>query len=90
MTPSLADELNARAVDTDGVHQALRYYLAELLDDLPPEDMVGRMYDVAGQARVDTVRTDLMRDSGCSKTVRWPCCHLPGPRSPNEIGSARS
>lgn len=62
MTPSLADELNARGVDTDGVHQALRYYLAERLDDLPPEDMLERMYAAAGRDRVDTARTDLTRD----------------------------
>jgi hypothetical protein len=62
MTPSLADELNARGVDTDGVHQALRYYLAERLNDLPPEDMLKRMYATAGRDRVDTARTDLTRD----------------------------
>ncbi|WP_086819414.1 hypothetical protein [Allokutzneria sp. NRRL B-24872] len=62
MTSSLADELNARAVDTDGVHQAIRYYLAERLDDLPPEDMLDRMYEVAGRARVDRARADLARD----------------------------
>jgi len=62
MTSSLADELNSRAVDVDGVHQALRYYLAERLDDLPPEDMLERMYEVAGRAEVDTARADLMGD----------------------------
>ena len=62
MTSSLADELNARAVDTDGVHQALRYYLAEVLDDLPPEDMLERMYETAGRDRVDSARADLVRD----------------------------
>jgi hypothetical protein len=62
-TSSLADELNARAVDTDGVHQAIRYYLAERLDDLPPEDMLERMYEAADRDRVDAARADLMRDS---------------------------
>jgi hypothetical protein len=62
MTSSLADELNSRAVDVDGVHQALRYYLAERLDDLPPEDMLSRMYEVAGQAAVDRAHADLTRD----------------------------
>jgi hypothetical protein len=59
MTPSLADELNTRTVDTDGVHQALRYYLAERLDDLPPEDMLETMYSAAGRDRVDAARVDL-------------------------------
>lgn len=62
MTPSLADELNTRTVDTDGVHQAIRYYLAERLDDLPPEDMLEAMYTAAGQARVDAACADLARD----------------------------
>ncbi|MBB5858149.1 hypothetical protein ACFQ05_21255 [Amycolatopsis umgeniensis] len=62
MTPSFADELNTRAIDTDGVHQALRYYLAERLDDLPPEDMLEKMYDAAGKDRVDAVHSDLTRD----------------------------
>lgn len=61
-TPSLADELNDRAIDTDGIHQALRYYLAERLDDLPPEDMREQLYAAAGRDRVDVARTDLMRD----------------------------
>jgi hypothetical protein len=62
MTSSLADELNTRAIDTDGVHQALRYYLAERLDDLPPEDMLERMYQAAGQDRVDAARANLTHD----------------------------
>jgi hypothetical protein len=61
-TSSLADELNARAIDTDGVHQAIRYYLAERLDDLPPEDMLERMHDAADKDRVDKAHADLTRD----------------------------
>ncbi|RKN38966.1 hypothetical protein [Streptomyces hoynatensis] len=61
-TSSLADELNARAVDTDGVHQALRYYLAERLDDLPPEDMLKQMYEAADRDRVDAACAELGRD----------------------------
>jgi hypothetical protein len=61
-TSSLADELNARAVDTDGVHQALRYYLAERLDDLPPEDMLEQMYEAADRDRVDAARAELTCD----------------------------
>ena len=63
MTSSLADELNARAIDTDGVHQAIRYYLAERLDDLPPEDMLERMHDAADKARVDLTRDPQLLES---------------------------
>lgn len=69
MTPSLADELNTRGIDTDGVHQALRYYLAERLDDLPPEDMLERMYAAASRDRVDTARNDLTRDPSLLESV---------------------
>lgn len=62
MTTSLADELNARAIDTDGVHQAIRYYLAERLDDLPPEDMLEQMHEAAGKNRVNDAHADLTRD----------------------------
>ncbi|MFI7672149.1 hypothetical protein [Actinophytocola sp. NPDC049390] len=62
MTPSLADELNTRAVDTDGVHQAIRYYLAERLEDLPPEEMLEQMHEAAGEDRVEVAHADLTRD----------------------------
>lgn len=60
---SLADELTALDADTDTVQQALRYYLAERLDDLPPEEMLDRMYQVAGRTHTDTALAELTQNA---------------------------
>lgn len=63
MTSSLVRELDVLGADTDSVHHALRYYLAERLDDLTPEDMLEQLRMVADPSRVDAALTGLREDA---------------------------
>lgn len=63
MTDSFADELNEQQMDTDSLFQALRYYLAELSDDLPAEDMLGEIRAAERDSQVDAELTRFERDS---------------------------
>ncbi len=63
MKPSLKEVLENQRVDSDSVQQAVRYYLAERTDDLPPEEMKQQLIDVVGNAAaVDAALRHLKQD----------------------------
>jgi hypothetical protein len=63
MSSSLIAELAARSIDSDSVHQATRYYLAQRLDDMTPDEMLGEMIAAVGdRPAVDAAITTLAGD----------------------------
>ncbi|MGI8333743.1 hypothetical protein ACRYCC_27665 [Actinomadura scrupuli] len=59
MSQTLADLLNTADVDRDSVHQAVRYYLGERLDDLPPDEMRSELDGAVGDEAVDALLRQL-------------------------------
>jgi|PlaIllAssembly_1097288.scaffolds.fasta_scaffold343541_1 hypothetical protein len=57
MTQSLKQLLEEQQVDSDAVQQAVRYYLAELTDDLTPDEMQHQLINTIGSS--DAVNTAL-------------------------------
>ncbi|MEV0251892.1 hypothetical protein AB0H76_35255 [Nocardia sp. NPDC050712] len=59
MSQTLADVLNARDVDRDSVHQAVRYYLGERLDDRTPDEMRAELAQHGGEESVTNILRQL-------------------------------
>jgi hypothetical protein len=63
MSESLEAFLTARGVDTETIHQAARYYLAERTEDLPVDDMKEDLANASQDpAEVEAMLADLERD----------------------------
>lgn len=64
MDQSFAEFLSAKQADHDTIQQAARYYLAELTDDLDPEDMRQEMVEEAQDpAQVEPLLRTLEQDT---------------------------
>ena len=64
MTQSLLDFLTEQHVDSDGIQQAARLYLAERTDDLTKREMRQQLDQATGDARlIDTLMKKLEQDS---------------------------
>jgi hypothetical protein len=50
MSESFVEFLSREKVDSDTIHQAGRYYLAERTDDLSPDEMRERAIETTGQS----------------------------------------
>jgi hypothetical protein len=70
---SLADYLNAMNASPDVVQQALRYYLSQRTDDLPPEDMQEQLLAHHGYVRhvLASYPREGSRNPADTQGLRW-------------------
>jgi hypothetical protein len=61
MSKDLAKELSERSADSDVLHQTVRYCVAELTDDLPPEEMIQEMLAAGAEADIEDALDNLRR-----------------------------
>jgi hypothetical protein len=70
MTVDLLTKLSEQSVDSDILHQTVRYCVAEVAEDIPPEEMIGEMInagsakDVHDALKALAISTDLL-DNVC-------------------------
>lgn len=61
---SFIDFLKERNADSDTIQQVARYYIAELTDDLPSEEILQQLYEAVGsKEEVDSTLRLLERDT---------------------------
>lgn len=69
MSQSLADYLNENKVDTDTIQQAVRYYIAEITDDLSPEEILEQIIESTDKKERDRVNAILSKIEGNTSAV---------------------